>query len=68
MVYTADGGSVNVDLSKLSGAGTAQWYDPVSGQASGGAQSVSAGGSQSLSAPGANSGGDSDWVLVIKAS
>lgn len=68
VVYAAGGGSVSVNLSSMSGAGSAQWYDPVSGQASGSAQPVTGGGSQSFSAPGSNSGGDSDWVLVVKKS
>lgn len=65
VAYTPDGGTLNVDLSKLSGSGTAQWYDPVSGAAAGSAQSVSNSGSNSFSSPGSNAGGDSDWVLVI---
>ena len=58
--YTPGGGTLNVDLSKLSGPATAEWYSPSSGQTSGTAQSVTNSGSKSFAAPG---GGD--WVLVI---
>ena len=59
--------TLQVDMSKLGGAGTATWYDPASGAASGSPQSVTASGTQSFATPGNNSVGDPDWVLVIKA-
>lgn len=66
VAYNGSGNSISVDLSKLSGAGSAQWFDPVSGLASGGAQPTPNSGSRTFATPGNNSGGDSDWVLVIK--
>jgi hypothetical protein len=66
IAYTPSSRTLGINLSQLSGAGTAQWHDPVSGAAAGTATSVTNSGTQSFSTPGNNSGGDSDWVLVIK--
>lgn len=65
MAYMPSGRGLTVDLSRLSGAGQAQWFDPASGQPSGSAEAVSNSGSQTFNPPGNNSGGDDDWVLVI---
>jgi hypothetical protein len=61
--YTPNGGTLNVNLSKLSKSGTAQWFDPRSGQKSGAAQNVLNSGTRGFQAPG---GGDA--VLVIRTS
>ncbi|HEX2804916.1 MAG TPA: DUF4038 domain-containing protein [Kineosporiaceae bacterium] len=55
----------NVDLSRLSGPATAQWYDPTTGNASGSPEHVTNSGTQSFATPGTNAAGDDDWVLVI---
>lgn len=66
VAYAPSARTFQIDMSKLSGAGTAQWYDPTTGNASGSPQPVSNAGSQSFATPGNNAGGNSDWVLVIK--
>ena len=65
VAYLPTGGSVTIALGQLAGAGTAQWYDPVSGLPVGSAVSVNNSGSQSFSVPGSNAGSASDWVLVL---
>lgn len=67
MAYTPSARSLTVNLAQLAGGGTARWYDPVSGNAVGSAQAVSNSGSQTFNTPGNNSGGDSDWVLIISS-
>lgn len=62
VAYIPQGGSLTVNLAKLSGVGTAQWYDPTTGNASGAANTVSNSGSQTFNTP-----GNSDFVLVIKS-
>jgi hypothetical protein len=60
--------TVTVDLAKLSGQVTAQWYDPASGtytRVSG--PPLPNSGTQRFTSPGANSDGDGDWVLVLTA-
>lgn len=66
VAYTPTARTLAVNMSKLSGAGTAQWYDPASGNAVGSPQSVSNSGNMNFSTPGNNAGGNQDWVLVIK--
>ena len=66
MVYVPTQRTVTVDMSKLIGPTTAQWYDPVNGTylpITGGPFSNS--GTQNFHSPVRNSGGDSDWVLVL---
>jgi hypothetical protein len=57
-----------LDASRLSGPATLTWYDPVSGVVSGEPRTVEPKGTLAVATPGANSGGDGDWVLVIRAS
>lgn len=58
--------SLTVDLSKLSGAVTAQWFNPTSGSYSTISGSPMANsGSQSFTTPGNNGTGTNDWVLVL---
>ncbi len=62
VLYDQDGGSVKVDLSRLSGALTARWYNPRTGEYS--VQSVVKGGdTQMFTSPTVNR--DDDWVLHI---
>ena len=57
--------AITVDLTQLTGSVTATWQDPTADH------SVPAGdnltGSHAFTTPGKNSGGDSDWVLVLTA-
>jgi hypothetical protein len=57
---------VSVDLSKLSGAVRARWYDPTDGTFTAGAQVKNAG-IDTFTPPGRNYAGDEDWVLVLQA-
>jgi hypothetical protein len=66
VVYTPTGGTITVDLSKLAGAGTAQWFDPSTGLVSGSATNIGNTGQQTFTPPSANAAGDHDWVLVLK--
>lgn len=66
VAYTPQAGTLTVNLTRLSGAASAQWYDPASGNAVGGPTTVSNSGSQSFNTPGNNAGGNQDWVLIIK--
>jgi hypothetical protein len=65
VIYIPPGGgsSITVDLNQLTGSVTALWQDPTADH------SVAAGdgltGSHTFNTPGANSGHDSDWVLVL---
>ena len=61
---TANPGTVTIDMTALSGAVTARWWDPTS------AQLTSIGalpntGTQSFTVPGTNAGGNRDWLLVL---
>lgn len=59
VAYVPQGGSLTVNLGQLSGPGTAQWYNPTTGTATGSPTSVNNSGSQSFST-------STDAVLVIK--
>lgn len=61
VAYIPQGGSLTVNLTKLSGPATAQWYDPTTGNTAGTATAVTNSGSQTFNTP-----GNSDHVLVIK--
>jgi len=69
LAYLPNSRTVTVDLTKMSGPVTAQWFDPTNGQY----QAISGSpfantGSQDFPAPGTNSDGSStDWVLVLQA-
>lgn len=66
VAYVPSARSVSLDMSKMSGAATVQWFDPASGESAGTSQTVANSGSQSFATPGNNSEGDSDWVLVVR--
>ncbi|HLA38840.1 MAG TPA: putative collagen-binding domain-containing protein, partial [Candidatus Glassbacteria bacterium] len=61
LVYTPDGGSVNINLGGLAASLTARWFDPRDGTYAP-AGTVQGGGVQSFTAPDGR-----DWVLSIKA-
>ncbi len=67
--YTPFSANLTVDLSKFRNDVTARWYDPANGsyQTVSGSPFSKTGGSHVFSTPGSNSGGDSDWVLVLTA-
>jgi hypothetical protein len=67
VAFTPTGAAITVDLSKLSAAGTAQWFDPSTGLASGNPTNVGNTGQQTFTPPTANSVGDHDWVLILKS-
>ena len=55
-------------MTKMGGAVTAQWYDPTNGKYTAISGSPFANtGTQKFATPGTNSGGDTDWVLVLTA-
>jgi hypothetical protein len=63
----ANPATLTVNMSKLTGAVTARWYDPSNGTftAVAGALSTT---SQTFTPAGKNGAGDPDWVLVLEAS
>ncbi len=67
MVYVPSARTVTVDLSRLSGPVTAQWYDPAAGTFTPISGSPFANsGSRALTTPGDNADGDEDWLLVLE--
>lgn len=64
-VYLPNGGSATVNLAQLSGAATAEWYDPSTGEVSGGALDVASTGTRVFTPPGNNAAGANDWALLI---
>lgn len=68
LAYLPTSRTVTIDLTGLAGLVTARWFDPTSGQYQTIAGSPFANaGPQVFAAPGTNSGGDTDWVLVLGA-
>jgi hypothetical protein len=61
--------AITVDMTKLAGPATAQWYDPTNATCNfvGGSPFANSG-KHVFSAPGKNSAGDPDWLLVLNAS
>jgi Protein of unknown function (DUF4038)/Putative collagen-binding domain of a collagenase len=59
--------TISVDMSKLSGAAAARWYDPTNGEyiAVDGSPSANTGIRQ-FTPPGKNHDGDGDWVLLLE--
>jgi hypothetical protein len=66
--YTPVAATLQVDLTRLSASGTAQWFDPASGQAQGTAIPVENVGSRPFTTPGLNRDQEADWVLIVKTS
>jgi chitodextrinase len=69
MAYMPTIRTITVDMSNLSGAATAQWYDPSNGtfRAIAGSPFPNTG-TQQFTPPGNNNAGAGDWVLVLEAS
>ncbi len=66
LVYVPTSRTITVDLSKLSGAVTARWYDPTTGSY----QSIAGSpfpnsGSRTFTTPGLHADGAGDWVLRL---
>jgi hypothetical protein len=68
VAYLPASTTITVNMSKLGGAVTAQWYDPTNGTyASVNGSPFSNTGTQNFTSPGNNSAGDPDWVLILTA-
>ena len=67
IAYLPAGGTITVDMSRLSGSATARWYDPAAGTFTSitGSPFANAG-SRNFTTPGTNAGGSVDWVLVLE--
>jgi chitodextrinase len=69
MAYVPQSQTITVNMTKLAGQVTAQWFDPSNGTYRPIAGSPFPNtGSRPFTHPGANSSGDVDWVLVLEAS
>ena len=64
--YTPEAATLLVDLTRLSASGSAQWFDPASGQAQQPAIPVDNVGSKVFRTPGLNRDQQTDWVLIVK--
>ena len=67
LVYVPTSRTITVDLTRLSGAVTARWYDPTAGSY----QSIAGSpfpnsSSHAFAAPGFHADGASDWMLVLE--
>ncbi|HEV1996292.1 MAG TPA: DUF4038 domain-containing protein [Candidatus Acidoferrum sp.] len=60
--------SVTVDMRQMRGHMRARWFDPTSGKYEEAASYVPKIGRMSFATPGKNSGGATDWILVLQAS
>ena len=68
ITYAPASTTLTVNMAKMAGATTAQWYDPTTGTFTAIAGSPFADtGSQQFSTPGNNAAGDSDWVLLLQS-
>jgi Protein of unknown function (DUF4038)/Putative collagen-binding domain of a collagenase len=68
MVYMPTARTVTVDMTQLGSNVAAQWYDPTNGSyATVNGSPFANTGSRQFTPPATNSGGDSDWVLVLTA-
>jgi hypothetical protein len=68
MAYLPAGGTITVDMSRMSGPATARWYDPTAGiftPAIAGSPFTNSG-TRNFTTPGSNAGGSADWVLVLE--
>jgi hypothetical protein len=68
ITYAPTTTTLTVNMTKMGGSVTAQWYDPTNGKY----KTISGSpfpntGTQNFATPGTNSGGDTDWVLVLTA-
>jgi hypothetical protein len=60
--------SVTVDMTQLRGNVRERWFDPTSGSYKEAASSLLKKGTKSFRTPGKNSGGTTDWILVLQVS
>jgi chitodextrinase len=68
MAYVPNTQTITVNMAQMAGKVTAQWFDPSNGTyAAIQGSPFSNSGSQLLTPPATNSGGDSDWLLVLTA-
>jgi hypothetical protein len=58
--------TVTVDMSKLSGPVTANWYDPTNGNFVAIGSALANTGTRSFTAPSNNAAGDTDWLLLLE--
>jgi hypothetical protein len=58
-------GTVTIDMSVMSGSTRARWWDPTDGTFTAIATGLSNSGTHAFTTPGTNTGGASDWVLVL---
>ena len=67
LAYVPSLRTVTVDMSQLSAAATAHWYDPSRGTYTAVEESPLANtGNHKFTPPGRNGDGDGDWVLVLE--
>jgi hypothetical protein len=67
IAYLPGGGTITIDMSRLSGSANARWYDPAAGTFTSIAGSpFSNTASRNFTTPGNNAGGSVDWVLVLE--
>jgi chitodextrinase len=66
-VYVPTARQITVNLSRMTGAITARWFDPSNNtfQAIAGSPFASSSGAQRFTTPGSNSEGNGDWLLVL---
>lgn len=65
--YMPTSRTFTINMSKLSGPVTAQWYDPTNGAYHRIGSGLSNSGTRQFSPPGTNNAGDADWLLVLTA-
>ena len=66
VVYLSDTHTITVDIAKMSGTVTAQWFDPTTGRYSP-AGTFANSGSDQFTSPAAHSDGTDDWVLLLQS-
>ncbi|HEU5075096.1 MAG TPA: DUF4038 domain-containing protein [Polyangiaceae bacterium] len=64
VVYIPSGGTITVNLRRLSAPATASWYDPTDGRYV--AIGTGLRGTRTFTTPGSNAAGDNDWVLLLE--
>jgi Putative collagen-binding domain of a collagenase len=68
MTYDVTGAPLTVNMAQFKSAVTARWYDPTNGTYTTITGSPFANnGAMIFTPPGANSTGDPDWILVLRA-
>jgi hypothetical protein len=67
MAYMPNARTFTIDMSKLSGSVTAQWYDPTNGTYHDAGSNLRNSGKRKFAPPGMNNTNDGDWLLVLTA-